>query len=317
MAMLPASLLNRGARAATPWPTSSMSVVSPFPPGGATDLVAWPIGAEINRLLGVPVNIEYRTGEAGAVGNASVAHAQPNGSTLLVSVTSLAYLPDAGSAAAHSSHYKLSDLRPIACMVVEPFMLAVPASAPWKTIEEYIADAKAHPGIISFSSSGSLSTQHIAIEMLMSGAGIRMKHHPYGGTGPAVKALIAGEVQSGAIIPGLLKQHVAEGRLRVLASWGSARNAKFPDVRTFTEIGLKNVEFNQWVGLFAPAALPDELVTRLRETVRIAASQQGLIKMFERAGSPLQYMDAPEFERVVAADRARFTPIIQGIQLQR
>ncbi len=144
-AMVPGALLSSGAQAANPWPTSSITVVSPFPPGGATDLAAWPIGAEINRLLGVPVNIEYRTGEAGAVGNASVAHATPDGATLLVAVTSVAYLPDAGLTGAPSSHYKLSDLRPIACVGLEPFMLAVPANAPWKTVEEYIADAKAHP----------------------------------------------------------------------------------------------------------------------------------------------------------------------------
>ncbi len=171
--------------------------------------------------------------------------------------------------------------------------------------------------LISFSSSGVLSTQQLAMEMLMSATGVRLKHHPYGGTGAAIKALIADEMQSGPIIPGLLKQHVAEGRLRVLACWGSERNALFPDVRTLTEAGLKNVQFNQWVGLFAPAGLPDELASRLRETVRIAATQQGLIKMFERAGSPLRYMDAPEFERMVAADQTRFIPIVQGMQLKR
>ena len=195
----------------------------------------------------------------------------------------------------------------------DPLTLAVRADAPWRDISGFIDDAKAHPGEIAYGSSGAYGTLHTAMGMLQNAADIKLRHQPYLGAGPALKALLKGEVQAVPAAPGLLKKHVAEGRLRVLASWGNQRKQPFPDIPTLHQLDFGRMEFNTWAGLFAPSVLPDSLVVRLRDVVRVAVHQQNMVSIFERAGSPVSYRDAPDFETFVASEQRRFLPILRGM----
>jgi tripartite-type tricarboxylate transporter receptor subunit TctC len=189
----------------------------------------------------------------------------------------------------------------------------VPASAPWRTLAEFVAAARARPGDIPYGSSGTYGTLHVAMEMFANAAGIRLLHVPFQGAGPAITALLSGNIQALASAPGTLTQHVQGGRVRVLACWGAERAPAFPEVPTLMESGFREVEFYIWAGLFAPAATPAPIQLRLRESLRTAMADPELNRAFQAAGAPPKYLDAPEFARFFAEDSARLVRAVQRI----
>src|SRR5438477_182864 len=169
--------------------------------------------------------------------------------------------------------------------------------------------------IVPFPAGGQadLAALHVAMEMFAASAGIKLLHIPFRGAGPALTALLSSTVQALASAPGTLKQHVDDGKMRVLANWGADRIASFPDLPTFKELGYKDVEFYIWAGLFAQSALPAPIMTRLREAMAAAVKAPEVTKTFEAAGSPVAYMDAPEFSKFVAEDSARLIAAVKKI----
>jgi tripartite-type tricarboxylate transporter receptor subunit TctC len=257
--------------------------------------------------------VQNRGGAAGAIGNAFVARSAADGYTLLMALSSLAVIPEAEKLFGRTPPYTVEQFAPIALVNADPTMLAVPANAPWQTMEEFIAAAKARPGDIPYGSSGTYGTLHVAMEMLAASAGIRLLHVPFAGAGPAITALLSGQIQALASAPGTLTQHVRDGRVRVLGCWGRERVAAFPEVPTFVEKGFPDVEFYIWAGLFAPAGTPAPVMQRLRDGVRQAVRDPQLVQAFTAAGAPVAYLDAPEFERFFAEDSARLLRAVQKI----
>jgi tripartite-type tricarboxylate transporter receptor subunit TctC len=311
----PSSGLFAGAaQAQGAWPDRSITLIVPFPAGGQADLAARPIGIALERILGRAVVVENRAGGAGgSVGNAAAARAAPDGYTLLVALSSLAVLPEADRLFARTPAYEMSQLTPVARILADPTLLAVPASAPWKTLKDFVDDAKARPGIIPYGSSGPYGTLHIAMEMFAAAAGIKLLHVPFRGAAPALTALLSGTVQALASAPGVLKPQVDDGKIRVLANWGAERVPAFPNLPTFKELGYADVEFYIWAGLFTPAGIPDPVMGKLRDAMREAMKSPEVIKTFETAGSPPAYLDQAEFGRFVAADSARLIAAVQKI----
>jgi tripartite-type tricarboxylate transporter receptor subunit TctC len=311
--------LSAGALAASPvraqsrWPARNVTMVAPFPPGGQADLAARPVAAALEKILGRAVIVENRAGAGGMVGNAAVARAEPDGHTLLMTLSSLSVLPEAERLFGRQPSYEVAQLAPIARVLADPTLLAVPAAAPWKTLQDLVDDAKRRPGEIPYGSSGPYGTLHVSMEMFATAAGIKLLHVPYRGAGPAVTGLLAGQIQALASAPGVLKPHVDAGGMRVLANWGGQRIASFPDLPTFKELGYPDVEFYIWAGLFGPRALPEPVMTRLREAMRQAMADPEVTKTFEAAGSPPAYQDAPEFAKFVEADSARLIAAVRKI----
>lgn len=287
------------------WPSTNIAMVVPFPPGGQADLAARPIAQFLEKALGRAVVVDNRGGAGGAVGNAAVARATPDGHTLLMTLSSLAVLPEAARLFDRTPPYEVDQLLPIARVLADPTLLAVPASSPWKTLDDFVKDAKGRPGVIPYGSSGSYGTLHVAMEMFAASAGLKLLHVPYRGAGPALTDLLSGQIQALASAPGVLKPHVDSGALRVLANWGAERIPSFPDLPTFKQLGYEDVEFYIWAGLFAPAKLPQPIVTRLREAMKTAMADPEILKTFEKAGSPPAYQDADAFAAFVKADSAR------------
>jgi tripartite-type tricarboxylate transporter receptor subunit TctC len=209
--------------------------------------------------------------------------------------------------------YEVSQFAPIARVLADPTLLAVPTSSPWRSLHDFVDDAKMRPGEIPYGSSGPYGTLHVAMEMFAASAGIKLLHVPFRGAGPALTALLGGTVQALPSAPGTLKQQVDEGRMRVLANWGAERIASFPDLPTFRELGYKNVEFYIWAGLFAQSALPAPIMMRLREAMADAVKSPEVTKTFATAGSPVAYLDAPEFAKFVANDSARLIAAVKTI----
>ena len=308
-------LMAPGARAfaQAAWPARPVSMIVPFPPGGQADLAARPIAAALEKLLGQPVIVENRGGGGGSIGNAAAARAAPDGYTLLMSLSSLVVLPEADRLLGRTPAYELSQLTPVGRVLADPTLLAVPAAAPWKTLAELIEDARKRPGTIPYGSSGTYGTLHVSMEMFAHAAGIKLLHVPFQGAGPAVKALLAGEVQALASAPGVLKAHVDAGTVRVLANWGGERIASFPDLPTFKELGFADVEFYIWAGLFAPKGVPEPILSKLGEAMRTAMSQPETTKAFEAAGSPSAYLDAAAFQAFIEKDGARLIAAVKRI----
>jgi len=302
------------ARAQAAYPARNITMIVPFPAGGQADLAARPVALALERILGKPVIVDNRAGGGGgAIGNAQAARAESDGYTLLMTLSSLAVLPEADRLFGRPAQYEVAQLAPIARVLADPTLLAVPAFAPWRSLQDFVDDARQRPGEIPYGSSGPYGTLHVAMEMFAASAGIKLLHVPFRGAGPALTALLAGTVEALASAPGTLKQHVDEGRMRVLANWGASRIASFPDVPTFRELGYKDVEFYIWAGLFAPSALPAPIMTRLREGMAEAVKSPEVTKTFATAGSPVAYMDAPEFARFVADDSARLIAAVKTI----
>src|SRR5271163_2421514 len=250
------------------WPARTISMIVPFPAGGQADLAARPVALALQNILGQSVIVDNRAGGAGgSIGNAIAARAEPDGYTLLMTLSSLAVLPEADRLFDRPPVYEVAQFAPIARVLADPTLLAVPASAPWKTLQDFVDDAKKRPGQIPYGSSGPYGTLHVAMEMFAASAGIKLLHVPFRGAGPALNAILTGTVKALASAPGTLKQQVDDGRMRVLANWGATRIPSFPDLPTFKERGYKDVEFYIWAGLFAQKALPEPITTKLREAM--------------------------------------------------
>jgi tripartite-type tricarboxylate transporter receptor subunit TctC len=312
--LAPAVLSHSAFAQGAPYPSRNITMIVPFPPGGQADLAARPVAAVLEKILGKAVIVDNRAGGGGgSVGNAAAARAEPDGYTLLMTLSSLAVLPEADRLFDRPVAYEVSQFAPVARVLADPTLLAVPASAPWKTLQEFVEDAKARPGQIPYGSSGPYGTLHIAMEMFAASAGIKLQHVPFRGAAPALTALLSDTVQALASAPGVLKQQVDDGKLRVLANWGAERIASFPNLPTFRELGYKDVEFYIWAGLFAQSALPAPIMTQLRKAMAEAVKAPEVSRTFETAGSPLAYLDAPEFSKFVADDSARLIAAVKKI----
>src|SRR5258707_4474037 len=306
--------LPNGAFAQAPWPTRNITMIVPFPAGGQADLAARPVALALERILGKPVIVDNRAGGAGgSVGSAAAARAEPDGYTLLMTLSSLAVLPEADRLFDRPVAYEVSQFMPIARVLADPTLLAVPASAPWKTAQDFVEDAKKRPGQITYGSSGPYGTLHVAMEMFANSAGIKLLHVPFRGAGPALTALLSDTVQAIAAAPGTLKPQVDDGKLRVLGNCGAQRIASFPDIPTFQELGYTDVEMYIWAGLFAQSSLPAPIASRLREAMGQVMTSPDVLKTFDASGSLVAYQDVPAFSEFVAADSARLIAAVKKI----
>ena len=305
-------ILGWSSAALAQFPDRAITMVVPFPPGGLADAVARPVAEAMSRELKQPVVVENKPGAGGGIGMAAVAKAKPDGYTILMSLSSYTVLPEADKLFGRAPMYQLDQLKPVARFTADPTVFAVRADAPWKTLQDFVSDARAHPGKFTYGSSGNYGTMHVPMEMFAGAAGVKMVHVPYTGAGPAIVGLLGGQVDALSTGPATVVQQVKAGKVRVLAHWGDVRLVALPDVPSMKESGT-NVEYAQWSGLFAPAGTPDAVLQRLRDAARAAANDPRVKDVLLTAGSPVQYLDAPEFQRYVDADAAKMADVVKRI----
>jgi tripartite-type tricarboxylate transporter receptor subunit TctC len=298
------------------YPTKPISMIAPFPPGGVADIVGRPLAASMEKALKQPVLVVNRPGAGGAVGTTSVAKSAPDGYTILMSLSSISVFPVSDPMNGKPVPYQLSDFAPIALVTADPTVLVVAADGPYKTIQDFIASAKAYPNKINYASAGTYSTLHVAMEMFANAAGIKLFHVPYQGGGPAVAALLGGQVHALASGPAAAVGQIKAGKMRALAGWGDKRLPMMPDLPTFKELGYKDVEFYIWSGVFAPVATPAPVVARLREAVRAAVADPQFKGAMEKVQTPIAYLDAPEFAAFLAKDAARLKLAVEKIPVE-
>ncbi len=301
------------ALAADAYPTRPIQVIVPFPPGGVADLVGRPFTAALEKLLKQPVVIVNKTGAGGAVGMQALAASKPDGYTLMVALSSISVMPEVDTMFGRPPVYKLSDFAPIALLSSDPTVLVVSAKSPWKTVADFVADAKKRPNEIKYASSGVYGTMHVAMEMFAHAAGIKLRHIPTGGGGPALNALLGGHVDAISGGPNVSIPHIKAGTLRVLAGWGDKRISALPDVPTFKELGYKDVEFYIWSGFFAPAATPEPFIKVLREATAKAVQAPDFKAAMEKMATPIDYLDAPDFKKFWDRDADRLIKAVRNI----
>ncbi len=294
------------------YPTKPVTMIVPFPPGGVADIVGRPLAAAMERTLKQPVVVVNRTGAGGAVGMAAVAKAAPDGYTILMGLSSISVFPVSDRINGKTPAYEMKDFAPIALVTADPTVLVVRADGPYKSLKDFVAAAKSNPGKINYSSAGVYSTLHVAMEIFAHAAGIKLFHVPYQGGGPAVTALLGGQVEALASGPAAAIGQIKGGKMRALASWSDKRLALLPDLPTFKELGY-DAEFYIWSGVFAPAATPAPVLARLREAVRNGANDPDFRGAMAKVATPVAYLDAPEFQKYWDADARRLAVVLEKI----
>jgi tripartite-type tricarboxylate transporter receptor subunit TctC len=313
MAVTLAAAVPGSAAAQEPYPSRPISLVAPFPPGGVADLTARPVAAAMERVLKNPVGVVNKTGAAGAVGMQFVATSKPDGYALLLALSSISIIPEADKLFGRQPAFTVDQFAPIALISADPTVLVVRAESPWKTAKEFIEDAKKRPGQISFSSSGIYGTLHMAMELLSDGAGIKLRHIPYAGAGPALTAILGGHVDALASGPAVILPHIKAGKLRPLAGWGDKRVAALPEVPTFKELGYPQAEFYIWAGVFAPKGTPEPVLQKLRETLRVAVNDPEFKGAMDKLETPIAFKQGEEFQKFFEADARRLAEGVRKV----
>ena len=294
------------------YPSRPITLLVPFPPGGVADAVGRPVAEAMGRALKQSMVVENKGGAGGGIGMAQVAKSKADGYSLLMALSSVVVLPEADKVLRRNPMFTLDQLKPIARFTADPTVLVVRADSPWKTYAEFMAAVKAKPGTMTFGSSGNYGTMHVPMEQLKIATNSFMLHVPYTGAGPAVLAVLAGQVDAVSTGPSSVVQQIRAGKMRALAHWGEGRLAALPDVPSLKELGVP-ISYSQWAGLFVPAGTPEPVVAKLRQAARMAADDARAKQALASAGSSFQYQDAPEFDRFVQADAKAMALVVQRI----
>ncbi|MBI3433509.1 MAG: tripartite tricarboxylate transporter substrate binding protein [Proteobacteria bacterium] len=299
-------------RAQDAYPSRPITLINPFPPGGAADVVGRPFAALLEPLVKQPVVIETKAGAAGAVGAQFAASANPDGYTLLIHIVSISGFAEVDKLFGRAAKFTRADFIPIARFIADPMVLLVNDKQPYTSLKELVDDLKKNPEKLIFSSSGLYGALHLPTALFMQAAGIKMKHLPTNGGGPALTALIGNNsnvlVSSIAAASGQMKA----GKARALACFGDKRAPVLPNVPTLKELGY-NIEFYLWVGLFAPKGTPDPIVSRLREESRKVAISDRFKQAMNNIGQDVAYLDQPEFRAFWDADAKRVEDAVRQI----
>lgn len=307
-----ALLASEPAFAQDAYPSRAITFINPFPPGGAADVVARPFAASLEPFIKQPVVIETKAGAAGQVGGQFAAAAKPDGYTLLVHIVSISGFAEVDKLFGREPKFTRADFIPIARFTEGPMVLIVNDQQPHKTLKELVDDAKKRPDELIFSSSGLYGALHLPAALFMKAAGVKMRHLPTNGGGPALTAILGNNAQVLVSSVAAAMPHIRSGKARALACFSTKRAASLPDVPTLKELGY-DVEFSLWVGLFAPKGTPDAVVTRIRQETGKAVATEQFTKAIQNIGDVVAYLDQPDFTKFWDEDAKRVEAAVQSI----
>lgn len=308
-----AALATGPAFAQDAYPSHAITVINPFPPGGASDVVTRPLAAILEPIVKQPIVIDTKAGAAGAVGSQVAATAKPDGYTLLSHITSISGFAEVDKLFGRTPKFTRADFIPLARFVADPCVLIVNDQQPYKTLKEFTDDAKKRPDEIIFSSSGLYGALHIPMALYMKAAGgLKLRHLPTNGGGPALTALLGNNSQALVSSVSACLAQIKAGKVKPLAMFGANRSKALPDVPTMKELGY-NIEYYLWVGMFAPKATPQPVVTYLRNVLKQAAMSEQFKTSMGNLGQEVEYLDQPEFAKFWDADAARIEDAVREI----
>lgn len=306
-AVLGISIFIGPAAAQTPGlPAKPLKIIVPWPPGGAADIACRHLQQPLAEVLGQPVVVENKSGAGGLVGSEAIARSPADGSTIGMVISS-----HASNTALHAKlpYDTVKDFKPITILVRAPNVLGVHPSAPYHSVADLIAAAKAQPGKLHYASSGNGTAQHLGLEHVKIVAGVDIVHVPYRGAGPALNDLVSGQVQVGVLnIAGMLP-HLQAGHIRGLAVTSPKRSALAPDVPSMAET-VPGFDFTEWFALLAPAAVPDEVVGKLYAAIAQAARTPVFQGKIREAGMELDLNSPAEFRALINSEITKFAELV-------
>jgi len=302
--------MSPGAVAAETYPSRSIKLVVPFPPGGPNDIIARVVAQRMSELLGQPVVIDNRGGAGGVVGTDAVAKAAPDGYT--IGICSAGAIAISASLVEKVPYDSTKDLTAITLVATVPELLVVPAGLSVNSFAELVAMVNAKPGQLNFASTGPGSMPHLAGELLKINGKLNIVHVPYRGAAPAVNDLLGGQVQMMfADIPVLLP-HVQAGKLKALAIASKARSPSLPNVRTLDELGLANVDAENWYGMIGPAKMPADIVAKLNAVTVEALKSPDVVQKLSVQGANLVGDKPEQFAAFIKTEIAKWAKVVEA-----
>ena len=294
------------------FPNKAVTIVVPNPPGGMNQIHAMPLSAVIERLTKQPAPVVNRSGGTAAVGTAFVANQPADGHTLLITTPNIYLVIEKDKLYGIKSPYSLAQIQPVALMSADPLIMVVHPSVPAKNGKEFAAIVKKASGASTFSSSGPYGITHVPFEMFIEATGIKMRHIPTTGGGPAITQALGGHSDATASGPAAVHPHVVAGKLKPIGNTGAKRHPSFPNTLTFKEQGI-DLEAYLWVGVFTTAGIPDATLTQLRDLVRKAAADPLFKDALDKVQVVPDYRDTADFQKFFDADYKRMARAVQKI----
>ncbi|MBC5765669.1 Bug family tripartite tricarboxylate transporter substrate binding protein [Ramlibacter albus] len=301
-----------GTASAQAFPTKPITLVVPNPPGGLVDGSARLLGDPLSRLIGQSVVIDNRGGASGNVAYGNVARAAPDGYTLLVSYS--AYHVGNPSLFPRMP-WAQKDLAPVALITAATNLIAVHPSVPANNLKEFVAFLKKNPGKLSYASQGNGSLSHVGTEMFKMQTGTSMVHIPYRGSGAAIADVLSGQVQVFMTTPPSVMGHIQAGKLKALAVTSKARHPGVPQVPTTSEAGMPGFELEAWVGIFAPAGTPPDVINKLTTTIQQALELPETKTRATAAGIELRYLPPAQLQALVDRETAFWAKTISAAKI--
>jgi tripartite-type tricarboxylate transporter receptor subunit TctC len=296
------------------YPTRPIRIIVPFGAGGPADVAARLIGNVLQESFGQSVVVENRTGAGGVIGTQEAAKSPPDGYTLLM----MSNTQTANESLMPQRKYELMrDLLPIAPVNSSDLVIVVHPSVPAKTLQEFIALAKAQPGKLNYASSGQGTPYHMAGELFKTMAGIDLVHVPYRNSGEARSGVIGGQVQMMIDAVTAMAPNVAAKQVRALATTGKSRSGVLPDVPTATEAGVPGYEATIWLGLMAPAGTPKPIIDKLNAAVTAAAKRPDIVKLWTDQGAVPMAMSPDQFDAFLRADIVKWAAVVKTFDKQQ
>ena len=284
------------------FPSHAITILVAFPPGGANDIVTRPIAAALEPILKQPVVVETKAGAGGQVGAQVAATAKPDGYTLLSHNNGISGYAEVDKLFGRQPKTTRADFIPLARLTADPVLFVVNDKQPYKTLKDFIDDAKRRPEAIVYSSGGLYGATHLPVALFEKATGIpKLRHLPTNGGGPAITALLGNNAQVSTQSLSATLQHIKSGKLRALASFGGARSKVLPDIPTLKELGY-DVEYYLWVGLFAPKGTPAPVIATLGAALDKAAGSEQFKSVLTNLGLEYAYLNAKDFSKFWDAD---------------
>ena len=310
MALTPLAGHSQGAK---PYPAQNIRLIVPFSPGGATDIVARVISEKVAANLGQSIYVENKPGAGTTIGSAEAAKAAPDGYTLLM-VSGAQLLSPA--IYKNLTYDPLESFAPIARLTGSGQVMTVPPSLNVKSVQEFIALAKAKPGSVNYGSSGNGSNQHLGGALFAQFTGAPMTHVPYKGSAQVITDLLAGRIQVSFMAIQNATPLITSGKLRPLAVTARQRWVGLPDVPTFTEVGYPGVESAGWIGIVAPRATPQPVIARVFDALKGAFETEEVRGMLRSSGTAVAIATPTEFAAIMRADSEKLLKLASLIGLQ-
>lgn len=292
------------------WPERSITFICPWPAGGTADQSMRALCSVAARVLGQSIAVENKVGASGMIGAKALASAKPDGYTIGQIPISVTRFSQLGTLAADPR----KDFTYIARTSGQTFGIAVPANSPFKTLKDFVAHAKANPGKVTYAHAGVGGATHVGMEEFASVAGIQFNHVPYKGGAEALQGVLGGHVDALADSSSWAP-HVEAGKLRLLATWGELRTARFKDVPTLRELGY-DVVVDAPNGIGAPKGLDPAVAAKLRDAFRQAANSPEFKAVIDKLDAPLLYLDGPDYEKYVHTVYQKETALIDKLKLR-